>query len=125
MKVVNSKWEIAYDKAYEKLEKLNLNLDSEYSAWGKDKRGNPIYNLNEVATKGKVMVVAEGDEFFGGRKSKSYQSSILENPTWLDLYKESHDVMKMTGDEHHCFFEGFRIKEIKNGIKVIELVMGS
>lgn len=117
--------EIKYNEAYEKLEGLNLNLHTEYSAWGKDKNNNIVFNLNEVAISGKVRIVAYPDKYFGGKDSKGYRSRVLTNPTWLTLYKHSDKAMKKTLDEHHTFFEGFDIIDNENDVKVIELVMGS
>ncbi len=97
-----------------------------YSACDHDENDMPIDNLDEVAIKGKAIIVAQPDDFFGGKESKLYQSPVLENPTWLELTVIANQSIHSTLDEHHVFFEGIdkEPKKIK-GVQVYSLVMGS
>jgi hypothetical protein len=98
-----------------------------YSANPRDDDDIPVDNLDEVAVDGKVIFVAEGDEFYGGDESSDYQSPVLENPTWLELCKHFNDQIKTTGDYHHIFFEGV-YKTKKNpieGVPVYRFATGS
>jgi hypothetical protein len=64
-------------------------------------------NLDEVPIRGKVKFRAGRDEFYGGAASRDYESPVLEDPTWLDLCVHANRMILTTGDEHHCFLEGF------------------
>lgn len=93
----------------------------DYSAYESDERDVPIDNLDEVAVPGKVVLVGFADDFFGGKESKNYQSPILNNPTWLEACVHANKMIDVTGDEHHCFLEGFHRKKTMDS-KVSEAV---
>lgn len=77
---------------------------SAYTTRGED--DEPIDNLDEVAIKGQIVVFAEEDGFYGGKKSKSYVSPVLTDPTWLTLSLHANRAIVATNDHHHVFFEG-------------------
>ena len=85
-----------------------------------------VNNLDEVAFAGKIKFVAEPDDFYGGSKSRRYESPVLDSPTWLDLTVLANDMIHRVRDTHHCFFEGFDVTgEEVDGTKVAEFSMGS
>jgi len=104
-----------------------------YSAYTTDSDGNPINNLNEVVIKGKVILTQSHDEFWGD--GESYQSAIIENPTWLELAVLANDMIEMTGDHHHIFLENvYPVKvagintyepKVVDGVRFYEFCMGS
>jgi hypothetical protein len=95
----------------------------QFSAYSEDKNGLPVNNLNEIALKGKVIVIQKYDPFWG--KGKDYTSKIVTNPTWRDLSIIANEMIHITGDKHHIYLEGFEIIKTEKGIKHIELYMGS
>lgn len=105
-----------------------------YSAYKTDKNDEPLDNLDKVAIKGKVVLVADRDTFWGGSKSKSYVSEPLENPTWLQLTVCANAMIRHTRDTHHVFFEGVvkssdkHLRELASHLKDVkfyEFCMGS
>lgn len=104
---------------------VNKNCDVIYSAYKGD-YDDPINNLDDVAIKGKCILVGYKDEFFGGDKSRDYQSLIAENPTWLDIAVLANDMIEVTNDYHHVFLEGVSNTRKKiDDIPVYEFDMGS
>ena len=103
--------------------------DVRYSAYGDTRGGLPLDNLDEIAIKGKAVIVGPAKPFWGGEGSKDYQSDLIENPTWLQLCALLHEQIKVTGDRHHVFIEGVhRVGFTKiDGKRVskYELVLGS
>lgn len=84
--------------------------------------------LDEVAVEGKVILWADKNPFWGGRKSQEFFSEVLENPTWLRVNVEANRMMAVVLDPHHVFVEGInRFKKLEkgDGIKVYEFSMGS
>lgn len=96
-----------------------------YSAYKSDKDGEPIDNLNEIAVKGKVILVGEADDFWGGKKAKDFRSKVLENPTWLIVAIHANATIKKTRDLHHVFLEGMDKKGKDGKATVYEFCMGS
>ena len=72
-----------------------------YSAYDDE----PGDNLDEVAFKGRGIVVAHPDKFWGGEEAKLYFSDILTNPTWLDLCVIAEQLIRTTNDKTHVFLE--------------------
>jgi len=94
-----------------------------YSAYN-TRNDLPINNLNRIAFKGKGILVAKNDSFWGD--GEDYESDLIEDPTWLQIAVLSNAMIKRTGDYHHSFLEGIcRTKKTKNGITVFEFAMGS
>lgn len=136
----------AWDRIEEKVEQAIL-ADGQkkvyviYSAYESDEDDDPIDNLDEVAVKGKCVFFAPQETFYGGEKSRSYVSPIMENPTWLQLCVLANAMIRRTRDGHHVFLEGVErtnsgdaiekiIKKLKldrlpSGVKVYEFCMGS
>jgi hypothetical protein len=72
-----------------------------YSAY----QERPGDNLDEVAFEGRGIVVEHPDEFWGGKEAELYFSSILTNPTWLELCVIAEQQIRTTNDKHHVFLE--------------------
>ncbi len=86
-----------------------------YSAYDTDpETGEPINNLNEVAIKGKCILIAEADAFWGDKDSADYFSPVLENPTWLEVSVFANAAIIATRDFHHHFLEGVNRTGILN-----------
>lgn len=105
-------------------------LRVDYSASENDENDVPIDNLDEVAVPGKVVLTQERDTFYGGPKSRSYRSVVLENPTWLQVAVCANEMIKVTRDHHHVFLEGLDKKgeertETGEVITIYEFSMGS
>lgn len=84
--------------------------------------------LDEIAVKGKVILWACKNPFWGGKKSQDFFSEVLENPTWLQVNIEANRMMTVVNDPHHVFVEGihrYEKLEKDDGIKVYEFSMGS
>ena len=95
-----------------------------YSAYRSDSKDLPINNLNRVAVKGKVVFVAEHNDFWG--EGESYESEVVENPTWLQVAVLANAMMKTTGDLHHSFLEGIYRKKVRDdGVTVCRIATGS
>jgi len=114
-----------------------------YSAYKASKKTNlPVNNLNKIAIQGKAIIVQEYEEFwdrfastsedFSGNETvhnagSQFQSSVLENPTWLDLAVVANKMIQVTHDYHHQFLENVTLlaDEKIDGVQVYEFWMGS
>ncbi len=97
----------------------------DYSAYDSDDDDEPIDNLDEVAVKGKVVLVSAADSCWGGKKSKDYRSDVLESPTWLQACVYANAMIRSVRDTHHVFFEGLDKIGEEGDVTVYEFVMGS
>ncbi len=78
---------------------------------------------NTKAFNGKCIIYIKADGFFA---TNGYSSSILNNPTFVDIFNLLDDIVETTGDYHHIFFEGVHyIKQINEHVHQIEIIMGS
>jgi hypothetical protein len=78
-----------------------------------------------VACDGPCKVIAERDEFYGGKKSKPYEGKLLVNPTWGQLFIEAMKQQQKTLDFHHSFLEGGRIVgtvKNENGETIVQFI---
>jgi len=99
-----------------------------YSVYDTDpETGNPINNLNDVAIKGKAILYAKADTFWGDSDGEDFFSPVLENPTWLEIAVYANAMIIATRDFHHIFLEGVHPTGIKNmdNIPFYEFSMGS
>lgn len=80
----------------------------------------PKTKIHGIAPNMKVVFTRE--PFDGEYVSKSYT-----NPTYGDAFEAFCESIKVTGDDHHVFFEGVGIKKKKRGddYVVVELFSGS
>ncbi len=60
-------------------------------------------NIDEMAIDNKV-------QFFQELGSRTYESPVVEYPTWLQLAVFANDMIKAIGDFDHKFFEGYKIE---------------
>lgn len=98
---------------------------SAYPVRGKGDDEAPRDNLDRVAARGKVILCRRADDFFGGRGSRGYQSSVLDSPTWLEVCVHAEAGIRATRDRHHVFLEGLDRVRKEGGVTVYEMVMGS
>jgi len=93
-------------------------------------KNDQYLDFDIVAIDGPCKVIAEKDEFYGGKKSKAYEGALLVNPTWGQLFIEAMKQQQNTLDFHHSFLEGAEISAtVKNGgltvVQFIHLHLGS
>jgi len=104
-------------------ERINGEVHVFYSAY-KTKNEVPVDNLDEVAIQGKVFAICLSPDCV--HPTWVEVSKLMENPTWLDLAVVSNDFIRLSGDYHHRFFEGFKLSGKAYGdIKIVEFFMGS
>jgi hypothetical protein len=85
----------------------------------------PIDNLGQTAIPGKCRIKNCPHTFFSAR-GKEYLSDVLENPTWLELTVLANEMIRVTGDHHHRFFEGVELVEPStNKMPHYQFIMGS
>ena len=95
-----------------------------YSAYPTDEDGVPIDNLDEVAVEGPAIFVNANK--LGWGNGSPYKSAIIENATWLELTLVASEMMKITGDDHHSFFEGIHcLTSDKDEVPQYDFIMGS
>lgn len=108
-----------------------------YSAYESDSSGLPIDNLDDVAITGKVKFIDQADPFWG--TNKTYESEVVENPTWLDIACMADNMIRVTGDTHHQFLEKVcpekvvylegnytqKKDKIVDGVSIFRFIMGS
>ena len=95
----------------------------QFAAYRFDGRKMPIDNLDEVAVVGSVQFVQKHDPFWGA--GKDYQSATVHDPTWLDVASIANEMIGVTGDQQHCFLEGFTSIGREGEIDIFDLDMGS
>jgi hypothetical protein len=93
-----------------------------FSAYALDADRIPIDNLDDVPVTGKLRV--RGTRSQRIQRSESYESSILENPSWLDLCVFANEQIIATRDREHRFLENIEVIEIVDGIKIVKLCLG-
>ncbi len=112
-----------YDELQDKLQGRLTHLPNVIYS-GSPTDGCPVDNLDEIAVKGWVIFQNDHDDFWG--KGVDYVSEAIENPTWMQLCKLCDDMIKITDDYHHVFFEAIQdIGTDEKGIKIFTFSMGS
>jgi sugar phosphate isomerase/epimerase len=101
-----------------------------YSAYKTDdETDESIDNLDEIAAYGKIRLVKEPNEYWGGKEGRHYRSKILENPTWLQVALCANRMIRVTRDSHHVFLECIDMlpkeKQIEEGVTLYRFGMGS
>lgn len=92
-----------------------------YSAYGNDENDLPVDNLDHVAVHGMcrfrhTATHAEGSD---------YLSAIVNSPTWLDVALLANEMLRVTGDVDHYFFEGVCEQGSEDGVAMYAFQMGS
>ncbi len=76
-----------------------------------------------IAFNGRCIIYIKADGFFA---TNGYTSSILNNPTFMDIFNFLDDIVETTGDYHHIFLECvYYVKQINEHLHQIEIMMGS
>jgi hypothetical protein len=94
-----------------------------YGAYEEDADRLPVDNLEKVAVEGRCIFVQKHDPYYGD--GKDYVSAEMLNPTWLQVCALANEMILVTRDEHHVFFEGVTVLREENGVKVVDFDMGS
>ncbi len=83
-------------------------------------------NLFDTAFVGKFKFTSDRTEFFGGPNSKDYESPIIRNPRWIDIFGFANESLDYTLDQHHIFFEWFYDRgTLKNSVRTMRMFFGS
>ncbi len=76
-----------------------------------------------IAFNGRCIIYIKPDGFFA---INGYTSSILDHPKNIDIFNLLDDIVDITGNYHHVFFEGIHyVKQINEHIHQIDIIMGS
>jgi hypothetical protein len=76
-----------------------------------------------IAFNGRCIIYIKADGFFA---INGYTSSILNNPTYIDIFNLLDDIVETTGNDHNTFFEGVHyVQKINEHIHEINIIMGS
>lgn len=90
-----------------------------HCVWSFDDDINPT----DIAYHGKCVVYQLKDDYFS---KNGFISSLLTNPTYIDLFIVAEQQITTTMDFHHIFLEGFTIiKHINLDIIELSLDLGS
>lgn len=114
---------------FEQLDAVRDELGIERSVWSMDHlRGRDTCDYRECVTQdmatslnGAVQLV-DSD---GWDESGPHYSSVVENPTYRDLWKMHDEIMHKTEDQHHCFLEGLRYTGEEDGVAIYQVITGS
>jgi hypothetical protein len=90
-----------YVKKIRKLEKIAKENGIRKAVWSMN-----IKPWDTVAYKGKFKLLDPSAKFYGEGCGDQYV--LVENPTWMDLWKACDQYMGMVDYVDHCFVEGFR-----------------
>lgn len=77
----------------------------------------------EVAVEGKCKFIEKNEYAWGN--GGSYESDVVESPVWMTVAFLAEAMINKTGDTHHIFLEGIRVRKEVDGVKICEFVMGS
>lgn len=113
------------DRVARRIAEEGQDLLVDFSAYRDGEGGLPVDNLDEVAVRGRVKFAAGADRCWGGEDSRSWESPVLTDPTWLDLAVQANDMMRRTNDSHHSFLEGVEVVGAEGGTQIARFLMGS
>jgi hypothetical protein len=77
----------------------------------------------QTVIKGKVVFVVSDEFHFG--TGRTYESRVHFNPTYEDALQALEESIRITGDEHHVFFEGLEHLKTVRGTFYYRLILGS
>ena len=80
------------------------------------------YNLNAIPIKGNILIVDHGNNISGN--GKSYASTLLESPTWLEICKIANDLIITTGTFYFKYLHDICVVQDLGNIKICSLGMG-
>ncbi len=67
-----------------------------------------------IAFNGNAIIYIKADGYFA---INGYTSSILNSPTFIEIFNLLDEIVEITGDYHHIFFEGVHyVKQINEHI---------
>jgi hypothetical protein len=83
-------------------------------------------NLDEVAAKGKVVLIRKRSDYFGGDQAQDYRSEVLKNPTWLQVAVCANASVPVTRDFHHLYLNDTLYRRGREGkVAVYEISLDS
>jgi hypothetical protein len=83
----------------------------------------PVDNLDEVPITGKLLV--RSSRVRGSQRSSDHESSILENPSWLDLCGIANDQIIASRNRDHRYLEGIEVGENNGDVQSTALRLGA
>ena len=91
-----------------------------YSQFREDNGLEAIWSIYELEEHGFLL-----NHPWEGARFVVYQreTAPIQGPTWGDLYRAADLVIKRSGDDHHCFIEGYGKYATDNSM--LELTTGS
>jgi len=109
----------AFDAIQDRLKaRLNRKCCLTFSAFGIDQNKLPIDNLDEVPVPGKIKLHARRGKICG-RAFKDFESTVFENPTWLDLCEIAHAQIRRFVGRRHCYLEAADIVDKVGDIPIV------
>ena len=96
---------------------IDYNIHSKYCSYCCDE------SPNTLEFNGKCIIYIKADGFFA---INGFTSSILNSPTFIEIFNLLDTIIEATGDYHHVFFEGIQyVKKINEHIHQIDVILGS
>jgi len=114
IKEIVAKFERGLESAYKQDSEAFDRLHDYYSEFKKDNRLGSIWSIYELPVHGFMLNhIYPSDAFvvyrdhWGDNEDMHYP---VMGPTWGDVYRAADLAIRNSGDEHHVFIEGFRVK---------------
>lgn len=81
--------------------------------------------LLDIHFDGKFKIIQNQELVDKDNGGQEYESPILEDPFLIDILEEGSKQAATNKNNHFTFFEGLKVIKEENGIKYIELCLGS
>ncbi len=94
-----------------------------YNAYGIDRGGLPIDNLDDIAIEGRVRFRATQDS--PGANFAPVFGRIIHAPTWMDIAVLADGMLRSSHDRHRRFLTGVRVLAKVDGIKTAQIQLDS
>ena len=114
IKEIVAKFERGLESAYKQDSEAFDRLHDYYSEFKKDNGLGSIWSIYELPVHGFILNhIYPSDAFvvyrdhWGDNEDMHYP---VLGPTWGDVYRAADLAIRNSGDEHHVFIEGFRVK---------------
>lgn len=82
----------------------------------------PDVKRSDIAYSGQCIVIDSGCDYFG---NGTPFATTVNSPSWSQLMKIATQAQKVTGNQHHDFFEGIDAIAVINDVPVFRLMLGS
>jgi len=97
--------EMGLKRAYDQDEDAFDRKHAYYTAFKRDNGLTTIWSIFDLPVHGFLE-----DHPWQGAATLVYHdhtTATIDGPTWADLYRAADQVIQRSGDQHHCFIEGF------------------